>query len=157
MAALSLWLSACVVPVGPQFEDPPGNASPFLASSTPAAGSVLSASAPTIEVTLGDPNLDDILEGRWLIDYPPCGSISRLALEFRRPATGTLTREPVRFVPSCSEHLIASGLESHRVTLSVADRAFIPQAQAAPDLCLDSVQAEGLLVRATWILNLVCP
>jgi hypothetical protein len=118
---------------------------------------VLSASAPTIEVTVGDPNFDDILEGRWFIDYPPCGPLSRVALEFRRPPTGALTREPVRFVPSCSEHQIASGLESHRVTLSVADRPFIPQEQADPDLCLDSVPTQGFLVRATWILTLACP
>jgi hypothetical protein len=78
-------------------------------------------------------------------------------LEFLRPSTGTLTREPIRFVPSCSEHQIASGLESHRVTLSVADRPFLPPEQADPDLCLDSVPAKGFLVRATWILNLACP
>jgi hypothetical protein len=155
-----LCISACVVPVGPEFHDPVGNDPPYLASSNPPAGAFLPPTAPVIEVTLGDPNLGDKLVGRWLIDYPPYDEAhSQLALEFRMPPTGAAVREPVRFAPSCIENRIASDLSSHRVTLSVADRDFlpVPSDSASPDLRLDAVPAEGFLLRATWILNLTCP
>ena len=161
LAALPLWISACVVPVAPQFEDPGGNYSPFVVSSVPIAGAELSASPDTtntIQVIMGDPNLDDFLKARWLIDYPPYDpAISRLAREDRLPSSGSLSRELIRFAPSCSDNQIAAGPASHRVTLSVADRPFLPADQAPPDLQLDSAPTEGFVVRATWVVDLSCP
>ena len=161
LAALPLWISACVVPVAPQFEDPPGNSPPYVVSSVPPAGAVLPASADasgnalTITVTLGDPNLEDFLVARWLIDYPPYDESSRMAPEIRLPRSGQVNREPITFAPSCADDQIAPGTASHRVTLSVADRAFLPPDES--DLRLDSVSAPGFVVRTTWIVNLACP
>jgi hypothetical protein len=158
LVALSLLTSACVLPVGPQFEDPPGNAAPYLASSNPPQGAILSGSSTTIEVVLGDANQEDVLVGRWFIDYPPFdSSMTRMAEEFRLPGTGRAERSKVRFAPSCADDQIALGLSSHRVTLSVADRPFLPPEQSSPDLRFDSVPSEGFALRATWILNLTCP
>jgi hypothetical protein len=161
LLALPLWISACVVPVAPQFEDPGGNYSPFVVTSVPTTGAEVPASAGstyTIQVTLGDPNLDDVLYARWLIDYPPFDpSASRLAREDRLPSSGSVNREIIRFAPSCSDDQIVSGSASHRVTLSAADRPFLPADQAPPDLQLDSVPADGFVVRATWIVDLACP
>ena len=160
LAALPLWACACVVPVAPQFEDPSQNYSPFVISSVPPGGAELPASADdTIQVTLGDPNLDDVLVARWLIDYPPYDpSISRLVREDRLPPSGAVNREIIHFAPSCSDDQIVSGPASHRVTLSVADRPFLPPEQAAsPDLQLDSVTDKGFVVRTTWIVDLTCP
>ena len=157
LSALSLWASACVLPVGPQFADPTGNSPPYLDSSSPVAGSVLPTVSPTIEVTVGDANLEDRLYGRWLIDYPPQDDRSRLASEFGLPPTGAPKRGTIRFAPNCQEHKIASGESPHRVTLSVADRPFVPSDQSPPDLRLDTVPTEGFLLRTTWILTLVCP
>jgi hypothetical protein len=159
LAALPLLACACVVPVAPQFEDPSQNYSPFVVSSVPPAGAELPASADTIAVTLGDPNLDDVLVARWLIDYPPYdAAISRLALDVRLPPSGAVDREIIHFAPSCSDDQIVSGPASHRVTLSVADRAFLPADQVpVPDLQLDSVSDKGFVVRTTWIVDLTCP
>ncbi|MGC9984643.1 MAG: hypothetical protein ABSF35_13540 [Polyangia bacterium] len=163
LAALPLWACACVVPVAPQFEDPSENYPPFVVSSVPTAGAELPTSTDptdTIQVTLGDPNLDDILVARWLIDYPPYdASISRLALEARLPPSGAVNRETIQFAPSCSDDQIASGLASHRVTLSVADRPFLSPDQAPADLQLDSLPAKspGFVVRTTWVVDLTCP
>jgi hypothetical protein len=146
--------------VAPQFEDPGGNYSPFVASSVPAAGAELPTSADsthTIQATVGDPNLDDVLRARWLIDYPPYDpSLSRMAPEVKLPPSGSVNRGLISFAPSCSENQIVSGSASHRVTLSVADRPFLSPEQA-PDLPLDSVSTEGFVVRTTWIVNLTCP
>jgi len=161
LAALPLWVSACVVPVAPQFQDPGGNYSPFVASSVPNAGAELLISADstdTIQVTLGDPNLDDVLWARWLIDYPPYdSSISRLAREDRLPPSGAVNREAIRFAPSCADDQIVSGPAAHRVTLSVADRPFLSVDQAPPALQLDSVPLDDFVVRTTWIVDLSCP
>jgi hypothetical protein len=158
LAALSLWVSACVVPVAPQFEDPVGNVSPFVASSTPPAGAVLPISLSTIDVTLGDPNLGDLLVARWFIDYPPYdSSVSRAAPEVRLPTSGQVNREIIRFAPSCADEQIPAGPILHRVTLSVADRPFLPPEQSPPDLPWDTVPAEGFVVRTTWLMYLSCP
>ena len=159
LAALPLWVCACVVPMAPQFEDPPGNLPPYLVSSVPVAGAELRASTDptdTIEATLGDPNLDDILWVRWLIDYPPYDALlSHVAQQVILPTTGAVERETIHFAASCSDNHIASGLASHRVTLSVADRPFLPAQEAPPDLLLDSVPVQGFVVRATWFAD--CP
>ncbi len=154
LAALPLWACACVVPLAPQFEDPAGNYPPYVISSSPPAGAELPApaqsptSADTIEVTLGDPNLEDILVCRWIIDYPPYdGFLSRVAQEVTLPTTGAVKREPIRFAASCADIQTGSGLPSHRVTLSVADRPFLPPEQAPdPNLPLDSTRRR----RASW-------
>ncbi len=156
LAALPLLASACVLPVGPEFQDPPGNTAPYLASSNPVEGSVLPDVSPMIEVVLGDANHDDVLMGRWFIDYPPFDVATRVVQEFRLPGTGKNERGKVRFAPNCIDDQIAPGMASHRVTLSVADRPFLPEEQSPPGLRLDSVPPEGFVLRATWILNLTC-
>ena len=158
VAALPLLASACVLPVGPEFEDPPGNVAPYVASSNPPEGAVLADASPTIEVVLGDANHEDVLRGRWFIDYPVFdSSITREVQEFRLPTTGKAERGKVLYAPNCANDHIAPGVATHRVTLSVADRPFLPEDQAPAALRLDSVPGEGFVVRATWILDLVCP
>ena len=158
MAALPLWISACVVPISPEFQDPAGNVSPFVASSTPPAGAVLPISSGTISVTLGDTNLDDTLQARWFIDYPPYdASISRAVTAVQIPPSGQVNREPILFAPSCADDQIPAGPIWHRVTLSVADRPFLAPGESPPDLPWDSVPAEGFVVRSTWIVYLSCP
>ena len=158
LAALPLLASACVLPIGPQFEDPPGNSPPYLASSNPPEGSVLPETSPIIEVVVGDANQDDKLTGRWFIDYPPFDEkVTHLVQEIRLPATGKAERGKVRFAPpKCADGQIAPGIPSHRVTLSVGDRPFLPENQSPPALRFDSVPSEGFVLRATWILNLLC-
>lgn len=157
LVAVPLLASACVLPVGPQFEDPPGNSSPYLASSDPPEGSVLPETSPLIEVVVGDANQDDVLRVRWLIDYPPFdAAVTRMAHEFHLPTTGKTERGKFRFAPNCADDQIATETSSHRVTLSVADRPLLPEDQSPPALRLDSVPTEGFVLRATWILNLDC-
>ncbi len=158
VVSLFLLVPACVLPVGPHFEDPPSNSAPYLAKSDPPEGAILSAPSPQIEVVLGDDNQDDVLVGRWFIDYPPFDpSMTRLAHEFRLPSSGKSERETVRFAPNCVDDQIAPGMASHRVSLSVADRPFLHEDHSPPALRLDSVPPEGFVLRATWLLNLECP
>lgn len=157
LAALPLLASACVLPIAPEFEDPPGNSPPFLASSNPTEGSVLTGASSEIEVVIGDDNLNDKLIGRWFIDYPPFDeAVTRMVHEFRLPSSGKAEREKTLFAPNCVEDQIATGMASHRISLSVADRPFLPEEQSPPSLRLDSVPEEGFVLRATWILNLTC-
>src|SRR4051812_16302375 len=59
-------LAGCVLPVGPQFRDPPGNENmpPRIINSTPAQGSTVTItpnSDQDLELTIVDPNHDDKL------------------------------------------------------------------------------------------------
>lgn len=70
-------LPACVLPVGPDFQDPPtvpnyppyfvavGPNTPFFSSTV-----AISDSGTTFEVIVADPNAGDTLSVRWVSDYP---------------------------------------------------------------------------------------
>ena len=69
-------LSACVIPVGPRFEDPPGqeNFAPEIENADPLQGGVVtvpSNTAKKITITVTDPNAFDDLYIRWIAEYPP--------------------------------------------------------------------------------------
>jgi hypothetical protein len=83
-------MSACIIPVGPNFQDPPTQPSsvPALTVSglTPAPGLVdiipdsTQSMPPTFSVTVADP--DPIpLYYRWIFDYPPYTDVSRLGTD----------------------------------------------------------------------------
>jgi hypothetical protein len=70
-------LPACVLPIGPDFQDPPPvpNYPPYFAQvgpNTPLFGSTvaISDSGTTFEVIVADPNPGDTLSVRWVSDYP---------------------------------------------------------------------------------------
>src|SRR5215471_15875644 len=76
-------MSACILPVAPEFQDPPAseNFGPVITDSSPALGSVVTkvggAPLPPFRVTITDPNLGDNLHVRWLADYPPRSNNTR--------------------------------------------------------------------------------
>src|SRR5882757_5957338 len=111
--ALTLIMNACVIPVGPQFDDSEQNFPPFVVSSDPGVGEILTlekggaggtmapdagdltAGPRFIAVTLGDHNLRDPLFLRWLFDYPstdPGGALLVMVAEL--PPTGKTDRRP---------------------------------------------------------------
>jgi hypothetical protein len=169
VCALLAATGGCVIPLAPEFESPETNYPPFIYSATPAIGAELtfggtaltpgtSAEASReIRVEIGDPNLGDTLYVRWIYDYPPYDEESTRLVEYPEVApsnggTGFVRLPAIRFTPSCAKHSIARGTSQHRLTLAVADRAFITPEQAQADFRLDDIK-EGYPVRATWILN----
>ncbi len=154
-------LPACVVPVEPEWTDPPPNDPPTIQSSTPPVGAVLvadpaSSKAMSVSVVVADQNTQDKLYLRWLIDYPAVqGEVSHLAYPLALAPEGTVAREAVSFAPSCTDDQIPPGTATHRLMLAVSDRPFAPIDESS-QTALDQV-TNGFLVEAVWLFTLTCP
>src|SRR4051812_34931695 len=74
------FMSGCVVPVTPAFQDPPAsqNYAPVFLNVDPEIGAVVTRSAFLVTVT--DPNVGDDLYVRWIADYPPYSNNTRTLL-----------------------------------------------------------------------------
>jgi hypothetical protein len=161
VALASITVSACVIPIAPQFDDPETNSPPFISDSSPGEGVIITpgqAATPSIiTVTLGDLNVSDLLFVRWLVDYPNPGaasSDSRVLMKLEPAPTGKIERGEIKFRPTCPA---TPGLSLRRLVLSVADRKFLePETDSvAQDAPLDSVPTGANRFRAVWLLN--CP
>jgi hypothetical protein len=70
-----LSVPACVLPIGPEFQDPPSvpNYEPYFVAYEPyeATNFTILAVPPVFEIDVSDPNLADKLSVRWVANYPP--------------------------------------------------------------------------------------
>jgi hypothetical protein len=158
---LLMGLSACVVPVGPEWTDPERNSPPRIESALPSIGSVLSVDADAdlpllVSVVLADQNSKDKLYVRWIIDYPPFSEeITRVALTTILPGGDTTQRPTLYFAPNCSDHRIAPGFSNHRLLLAASDSPFASDDPnpANPDAVSDG----SFPVEGAWQFKMDCP
>ncbi len=154
-----LFAAGCVIPVGPQFQDPLGaeNLQPIITGSEPANGSVVSAvSSYEFRVVITDPNVGDSLHVKWFSDYPPQGSDTHESDTKSYPprSDGQPLSQPASYTFTCAQ-LKAHHLNSHRIRVAVADKEFAPPDGSGN---LERVAAGGSVPAvASWILNLPCP
>jgi hypothetical protein len=158
LCSLAVTMSACVLPIAPEFQDPPAseNYAPVFLNTDPPAGSVVSATPSTVpmfNLLIQDPNVNDDLEVRWIVDYPPITAATSVMVTIPVPhtTTGQLPEVPP-FQPNCVLHHIGPG-KTHQLYVVVADRKF--------ELPGDPVDLERLPKDAktnsrSWILNLDC-
>jgi hypothetical protein len=157
-------MSACVLPIAPEFQDPPAsqNYAPVITDSEPAIGSRVvgtPGALTTFSVTVSDPNLGDDLHVRWIVDFPPFTTNTRVLQEdFPVPHTQNGTQQqttaPQRI--GCAESTL-SVLPSHQVMAIVADRGFLPSLPPPAPIDLGRLPPDGLKTVAVWILDLECP
>jgi hypothetical protein len=162
-SALFLALSACVVPVAPDFEDPEENFAPYLITSNPSPGSIITAvgrRAPPLSVTVADPNHADKLYVRWIFNYPTFQSTTSNwdGPILPPPTNGRDVRDPFNISADCDVHnIFKGGLRQHRMMLAVSDREFLPPDEAEDqDFRLTAVPKEARLLRLIWTLNMDC-
>ncbi len=150
----------CVVPVGPEFQDPEDNYPPYVIDSNPPVGAfvtVVGGAPATIQVKVGDANAQDRLYVRWLFDYPAATAGAAVAppvLDAILPA-GT-ERGVLNLAPDCAEHRLAASLNPHRLMLAVSDREFLPPEQSPSAAPYDTVAPGGEVLRAVWTVNVDC-
>lgn len=148
-------MSACVVPVAPNFQDPIGepNVPPYIVSAIPSVGAV---AAPTqmFQVTVTDQNVGDTLNYQWLIDYPPytldtrpgdIGSIAPSADGTQQRVTKPLLRLPCSYNPAPKA--------VHQLQFILADRELDQSNSMVPDAL--PPKSDGFVVRASWTFS--CP
>jgi hypothetical protein len=122
-------MSACIIPAGPEFQDPPGvpDSPPFLWMASPDEGTTVVSAMPTFSVTPGDFNVDDPIFVKWIVEFPPFipnpgGTIDLRPDELSPSADGSPIRAPAKFIPNCNQ--VNSAAPTHHITAAISDRAF---------------------------------
>jgi len=149
---------ACVIPVVPEFKDPPEakNRPPQIVTVNPALGDTVTRRDPTFTIKFNDPNGDKLFV-RWIADYPPFGPNRRFItgiLEFPPSADGTPLDAQSSVGVSCGEPGLVSTISLHKIMAIVADRPFV-----STSMTNDLMKAtdDGLTVSAWWLFAADCP
>jgi hypothetical protein len=159
---LSLSLSlpcACVVPLAPEFEDPPAtrNFAPVISDPFPINGEVVSTqTSRDFRVTVSDPNPSDDLHVRWIADYPPYGPNTRLLRSPDLPHGMTAAPQQTDITVDCINSNLALGVPQHQIMVIVADQPFLPTDNQPLDSKLTALPKSAGSAEAHWTLNLVC-
>jgi hypothetical protein len=146
LLAVAAPMSACVIPVGPEFQDPPGapNSPPSIVSTDPLAGTIVTIANPHFSITVSDNDVGDDLTVRWILEYPPWSTDHSTVpvTDVIHPAgDGRPVRRPSTFDLGCEG--VTRGLTTtHFISAAVSDRGFVGKV-ATPD--------DTTPVIATWI------
>ncbi len=162
-------MSACIIPVAPNFQDPPSppDPPPYLSNPNPKNfNDIVSVPVPagqTFSATVKDPDVEAKLNYRWVLDYPPFirdvtltgnqGSITA-------PPDGQPINMPLSQPIDCNfvNTTLAPSDGKHQLELIVANRTFSTSPALTPDDQLDSIDdSTGSVVRATWTIVISCP
>jgi len=135
--SFSLLAYGCIVPVSPDFQDPPpvANQPPYFFSGFPALQSTFSAGQP-VRVTVRDPNPGDTIYIRWASDYPLWSPQSRLLQSSTFPPPPKNNKQvevndSFTVTPTCDA--FAAGM-THTLVVIVSDRPFVQPENAADQL-----------------------
>jgi hypothetical protein len=148
---LTTALPACVIPLGPDFTDPPAaqNLPPHIVSANPDQGMLVTVPT-TFRVWVTDPNPGDTLYDRWYADFPPLQANTRpIVGDFptvQPRADGAVQTFQLQAEIDCNS-LLAPGIDQHTVTVVISDLA-----APGPTTPFDGNHE----VVATWSLLLQC-
>jgi hypothetical protein len=143
----------CVVPVAPEFKDPPKseNLPPYFVRGMPLFES--STVAPEeFSIVVTDPNPFDKVWVRWVSDYPIYSPVkSKLLDQVVATRDATITYR----VKSCEDFLMGTP-SPHRLVVVAADREFKPFEQSdSVDYPYNSTTDKGFWIMAGWLV--ACP
>lgn len=149
-------MSACIIPAGPEFQDPPGiqNSPPFVFAVSPLEGFNVVDPAPTFSVRVSDLNLGDDLWIMWIFEYPNTPSETRPQkpelIKHSNPESPI--RDAAPFSPTCG--YINNHVSSHQVMAAISDREFIPTDDNA---ALLTTKSDKMPLVVTWTWQKTCP
>jgi hypothetical protein len=143
-------MPACIIPVGPEWQDPPGemNVAPKIIDWTPfVGGDYAPVGGARFKITVADPN-GDRLFFKWIANYtePSLRRILSAEQNFLPPNGGE--QRPVEEFFNCTD---LNGLPAtNDILVVVADRAFVETGD--PIAVIDNGQTDV----ATWTLIFPC-
>ena len=157
-------MSACIIPVAPNFQDPPSvpDTVPYLSGFVPTSAEIITFLPPSMpfSANVTDQNVGATLHYHWATDYPPFTGVTTFTdqAEISPSLDGTPTL--VTELVTCK--LVNNVSGTHRLLLMVADREFKDSSQTGltTDNQLDSLidpAGTGHVVRANWIVVMSCP
>jgi hypothetical protein len=158
LAAVSS-MSACIIPVAPNFQDPPTQPSsvPYLqvVSPTPVPNSIVfvaSSPIPDFQVTVSDPDPTVSLFAEWVFDYPPHTNATRPGNKktFMPPAPSGTTDQPV----SCDyiDRTAQPADGKHQLELIVATSDFIGPDSSNPYDIETTMDPNAFVARLSWTI-----
>ena len=165
-------MSACIIPVAPNFQDPPSapNAPPYLsnfqANSQPTnVGEIVTIPGTgqvTFSANVTDIDVGETLSYLWVLDYPPFKGNNVTKLGNQGSILPRLDGQPITNMPltqlvECN--FIGRPSEgAHQLELIVADREFSKDPNLSADNILDSLPpgSDGFVVRAPWTIVASC-
>ena len=143
-------MPACIIPVGPNWQDPPGaaNAPPTIISEMPEVGS--RGTTDTFRIVLSDPEGDDLF-AKWFADFPPfIPGTSYVSPEVMLMKAGPGMPVPAETTFQCVQ--ILSSQPTHRIMLAIHDRHFAEDDGIDPLATMDGRSP----IKLVWFLDKVC-
>jgi hypothetical protein len=162
-------LSGCVVPISPDFTDPPvaQNYPPQFLADTAMPPFLSETAMLKFSVTVTDPNVGDDLYVRWYVDYPPFSPGFTRALfapvtTILHSAHGAQQFMPIDMTIDCTRDVLSSAIPRHQIAVLVGDRDFAPETADLSLLKSDPTVLTALkdgshAVVAGWFLDRQCP
>ncbi len=156
-------MSACIIPVAPNFQDPPSppDSPPYFSGFSPMPGPVVTVPDPdgqgqVFSASVTDQDVNATIFARWIIDYPPYGSNTRYADigPFTPPTDGVPIGHPVSQAVTCGllNSTMAPPNGIHLFEFVVADRPLsndLQNLEATND-------GTGIPVLANWTFVISC-
>ena len=144
-------MSACIIPAGPEFQDPPSipDSAPYIVSATPEIGSITTGT--NFAIVISDPNVQDDLNVRWLLDWPETVPGNHTFVKddlFSHDESGKRLMAISTATIGCNL-LRPAALPLHRLFVVVADRDF-------DENDITAVVIGGNKTSATWVWNVTC-
>lgn len=143
-------MSACIIPAGPEFQDPEGvpDSPPFLISVSPDQGSTVVTGDPEFTVTPSDVNVGDDLYVMWLTEYPPLTEQSNVGTSstIYHSEDGSPLAEPRSFRPNCYQ--VNRRISTHQIMAVISDSPFVSN-----KLLFTENGIRPLQVNWTWVKN----
>jgi hypothetical protein len=131
LLAVSSSTPACVVPVSPEFQDPPGtlNAAPEISNPKPFPGPVAGTTEQTFSFNVSDPNGGSPLYMRWLSDFVPFSGIASrkiipMMVTVSPSADGSIKNVLIEQKVQCSD-VYGEQTSTHQIIAAVSDRPYL--------------------------------
>jgi hypothetical protein len=157
-------MSACIIPVAPNFQDPPSvpDSPPYLSNIVPTFGEVATFQPPTttFSAVVNDMNLNATIYYRWVGDYPPnMPGVTWDKIDYQ-PIKPSLDGLPlVQLLPfdlTCT--LVNSVSGTHTVELIVADGPFHDTMGLPVDSEFDTLlDSSDHIIKTAWTVSMSCP
>ena len=154
-------MSACIIPVAPDFQDPPTqpDAPPTISNLNPPHFGLVFSITDSFDFTasVSDPDPGTTLSIRWTVDYPPY--TANTWINNGMPVSPLAPNEPIvsRRVGQTIDctSIYDRSTSAHRLQLMVTDGEFVTADLSQP-YSLDQLKGSGTVVYAYWPINITC-